>query len=53
MSGPFELIGDPDAAVCEDGICAVPDPQPVEAADPAQTDGSADAGTGLRVPVQR
>jgi hypothetical protein len=25
VSGPFELIGDPDAAVCEGDFCALPD----------------------------
>jgi hypothetical protein len=39
---PFEMVGDPDAAVCEDGVCAVPapkpDPQPAE--DPDYADGS-------------
>ncbi len=24
MSGPFELVGDADAPVCVDGVCAIP-----------------------------
>jgi hypothetical protein len=54
MSGPFELLGDPDAAVCEDGVCAVPGPRPETPQDADRSsDDSADAGPGLRVPVQR
>ncbi len=26
MTGPFELVGDDTAAVCEDGVCALPAP---------------------------
>jgi hypothetical protein len=26
MSGPFELLGDPNAAACEGDLCAVPAP---------------------------
>jgi hypothetical protein len=40
---PFELVGDPDAAVCEDGICAVPAPKPaaeIAEEDPAYAEGS-------------
>jgi hypothetical protein len=44
MSGPFEMVGDPDAAVCEDGSCAVPapkpDPEPAQDADPSYAEGS-------------
>jgi hypothetical protein len=48
MSGPFELLGDPDAGVCEDGLCAVPAPPPAaevrphpeEDAEPGYADGS-------------
>lgn len=25
MTGPLEMVGDDDAAVCEDGVCALPD----------------------------
>ena len=28
MSGPFELLGDPDAAVCEGDVCALPPAPP-------------------------
>jgi hypothetical protein len=24
VSGPLEIVGDTDAPVCEDGVCAVP-----------------------------
>ena len=24
MSGPFEMLGDPDAAACEGDVCALP-----------------------------
>ncbi len=48
----IELIGDANAAVCEDGICAVPRPQ-AEPAGAERQDDSADAGPGGRVPVQR
>jgi len=24
---PFEILGDPDAAACEGGVCAVPGPR--------------------------
>lgn len=24
MTGPLEIVGDEDAAVCEDGVCAIP-----------------------------
>lgn len=27
MNGPLELVGDPDGAVCADGLCALPAPQ--------------------------
>jgi hypothetical protein len=30
VSGPFELIGDPDAAVCEGDLCTLPDEPEVE-----------------------
>jgi hypothetical protein len=54
MSRPFELLGDPNAAVCEDGVCAVPGPRPETSQDADRPQGdSADAGPGLRVPVQR
>jgi hypothetical protein len=52
MSGPFEMLGDPDAAVCEDGVCAVPGPRP-EPQDADRPDESADARPGGVVPVQR
>ena len=26
MSGPFEMLGDPDAAACEGDACALPSP---------------------------
>lgn len=29
MTG-FEILGDPDAAACEGGVCAVPGPRPDE-----------------------
>ena len=54
MSGPFEMIGDPGAAVCEDGVCAVPlGPRPEEQDADRRPDDSADAGPGGVVPVQR
>ena len=54
MSGPFEMLGDPDAAVCEDGVCAVPGPRPETAQDADRPrDESADASPGGVVPVQR
>lgn len=35
MSGPFELLGDPDAMACEGDVCAVPaPPEPDEAPAP-------------------
>ena len=50
----IEIIGDHNAPVCEDGVCAVPLPEPrPEDAERQQSDGSADAGPGGRVPVQR
>ena len=50
----IELIGDQNAPVCEDGVCAVPGPRPAEQQQDAdQTDDLADAGPGGRVPVQR
>lgn len=33
MSGPLEIIGEDDAPVCVDGICAVPTVQPAEPAE--------------------
>ena len=50
--GPFEMIGDENAEVCVDGVCAVP--RPVEDAERREED-SADAGPGAvdRAPVQR
>jgi len=24
-TGPFEMLGDDDAPVCEDGVCAIPE----------------------------
>lgn len=39
MSGPFELVGDDDAGVCEDGVCALPDaPHAPAGDDPAADD---------------
>lgn len=35
MSGPFELLGDPDAAACEGDFCALPAGVPREAEDAA------------------
>ena len=26
MSAPFEMVGEPDAPTCVDGVCAVPTP---------------------------
>lgn len=26
MTRPLEIVGDQDAAVCEDGVCAIPAP---------------------------
>ncbi len=49
----IELIGDQNAPVCEDGVCAMPDPRPAEQQDAGRNEGSADAGPGGRVPVQR
>jgi hypothetical protein len=50
---PFEMVGDPDAETCEDGVCAVPaGPRPEDTDRPKQDD-LADAGPGLLVPVQR
>jgi hypothetical protein len=51
-AGPFEMLGDPDAAACEGDVCAVPASPRPESANPP-VDDSADAGSGLRVPVQR
>jgi hypothetical protein len=48
----IEIIGDQNAPVCEDGVCAVPAPEP-KPEDPERRDDSADAGPGGRVPVQR
>ena len=53
MSGPFEMIGDDEAGLCVDGVCAVPGPRPAEQQDAVQTDDLADAGPSGRVPVQR
>ena len=51
---PFEMVGDPDAEACEDGVCAVPaGPRPEQQDADRPQDDSADAGSGLRVPVQR
>ncbi len=33
MSGPFELVGDVDAPVCVDGVCALPE-APADATEP-------------------
>ena len=52
MSVPFELVGDPDAAVCVDGVCAVPRPEP-KPEDAERHDESADARPGGVLPVQR
>lgn len=27
MTGPFEMVGDDDAPLCEDGVCEIPDDQ--------------------------
>jgi hypothetical protein len=51
-ASPFELVGDPDAAVCVDGVCAVPRPEP-QPEDAERRDDSADARPGGVVPVQR
>jgi hypothetical protein len=37
MSGPFELLGDPDAAACEGDACALPPAPPREAPDDEET----------------
>jgi hypothetical protein len=50
----IELIGDQNAPTCVDGVCAVPAPEPKRPEDAERRDDeSADAGPGLRVPVQR
>jgi hypothetical protein len=50
----IEILGDQDAHVCVDGVCAVPLPEPKpEDAERQQRDDSADAGARGRVPVQR
>jgi len=53
MIGPFEMVGDPNAEQCVDGVCAVPRPEaePQDAGE--REDDLADAGAGGRVPVQR
>ena len=51
-ASPFELVGDPDAAVCVDGVCAVPRPER-RPEDAERHDDSADARPGGVVPVQR
>jgi hypothetical protein len=33
MTGPLELVGDEDAAACEDGVCAIPAPAAPETDD--------------------
>ena len=53
MSTPLEIIGDSETDLCADGVCAVPGPRPAEQQDADRTDDSADAGSGLLVPVQR
>ena len=52
VSRALNQMGDPDAAVCVDGVCAVPRPEP-QPEDAERRDDSADAGPGGRVPVQR
>jgi hypothetical protein len=38
VSGPFEMIGDPDAAACEGDFCALPtEPRPEQQAENAAT----------------
>lgn len=49
----IEMIGDPNAEQCVDGVCAVPRPEPDKPEDAERRDESADAGPGGRVPVQR
>ena len=49
----IEIFGDQDAPVCVDGVCAVPLPEPKPEDAERQADDSADAGTRVRVPVQR
>jgi hypothetical protein len=49
----IEIIGDQDAPVCVDGVCAVPLPGPKPEDAERREDESADAGAGGRVPVQR
>ena len=41
MSGPFELLGDPDAAACEGDVCALPADPPRELQDDADEETSA------------
>lgn len=33
MSGPLEIVGEPDAPSCVDGVCDVPEPDVAPAAD--------------------
>lgn len=47
----IEMIGDPNAEQCVDGVCAVPRPEKPE--DAERREESADAGPRGRVPVQR
>jgi hypothetical protein len=50
----IELIGDENAPICVDGVCAVPRTEPAKPEDAERRDDDlADAGPGGRVPVQR
>ncbi len=48
MSGPLEMLGDPDAAACEGDLCALPAaPQP-EGHDADRDQQDTDAAGGVR-----
>jgi hypothetical protein len=53
MIGPFEMVGDPNAEQCADGVCAVPRPEAEPQDADEREDDLADAGPRGRVPVQR
>jgi len=49
VSGPFEMLGDPDAAACEGDFCALPTdprPEPQDADRDANDESAADRSTG-------
>jgi hypothetical protein len=39
--GPLELVGDPEAPTCVDGVCAVPPPGSPHEDDPVPASGTA------------